>query len=231
MKERGIIMSGESVRGILDGRKSQTRRVVKPQPPERGENYAFHPGTMVDGRPQSVLYEVVPDPAMPTAGLFDAHYWLDNPRRVGCCPHGKPGDRLWVRETWTALHPGHYADLRDIRPSNLSRNSPVFFRADDRCRDLSAEVRGYRYRSPLYLPKRFARIWLEVTELRVERVSDISEEDAKAEGVDPCEGRYDLGFWHVWDELHRKHTERIWASGPWVWVVSFKVLSTTGRPS
>ena len=186
-----ILFSGAMVRAILDGRKTQTRRIMKPQPIEDPQGYL----TWKDRRNLE-------------AGAFvaDAGWWLD-------CPYGQPGDRLWVRETWKQQPDG-----------------TIEYRAD---RDWLQ-----RWSAPLYMPRAASRITLELTSVRVERLQDISEADAQAEGVDllPCTyvgrcnsnscprhgrlDRYRLAYAALWNTINGKTYP--WDGNPWVWVLSFK---------
>jgi hypothetical protein len=133
--------------------------------------------------------------------------YRDDERR---CPCGQPGDRLWVRETWGLL---------DIV-------SPCY-RADDK----SAVPASGRWRPSIHMPRWASRLTLEVTEVRVQLLQEISEEDAKAEGVEPIRERVANGvnwssaregFHHLWDSINGERAA--WESNPWVWAVSFKVL-------
>ena len=162
MKERGITMTAESVRAILDGSKTQTRRVV------RFRSYA-------DER-----YGVYPHE----------------------CPYGVPGDRLWVKETWCPQL-NAFGQTPDGRPP--------FFRADG-----DALPVAHKWRSSRYMPRWASRITLEITEIRVQRVQDISGNDARAEGF----GRREH-FIRTWDALNAKRGHE-WDKNDWVWVISFK---------
>lgn len=203
MKERPIIMSGSSVRAILAGRKTQTRRVMKLQPGNgcspalsseryRGCVVAFWGGeSEFDG--------------------YDCH-----------CPQGAPGDRLWVKETWRRL-PGGQLEYRGDENPFVADAGP--------------------WESPLFLRRDDSRLALEIAEIRVERLRDISEADAVAEGFegvlcdhpDPESARIGctdcmnsgwleppwVGFHLAWDELNAKRGFG-WETNPWVWVVEFK---------
>lgn len=235
MKERPILFSGEMVRAILDGRKTQTRRVVKTQPEQQSTGWAWRHRQLDAGHCHTDL---------------DAMVRLMEP----LCPHGQPGDRLWVREAHL-LDPPHdgtwgYYDYTDGAIENISaipkrfRNPKhVLYRASD------DKPETLRWRPSIHMPRWASRIALEVTGVRVERLHDISEEDAKAEGVSPtvfdefdiaelvtnepesvdAELLKQLGpgqitaktnFAMLWDEINgKKHP---WASNPWVWVVSFR---------
>ena len=189
MRERPIIFSDEMVRAILAGNKTQTRRVVKPQP--------------VLGKPWKNWFTV--DPVN-----------VDIPRQY--CPYGLKGDRLWVREKFS-----------------ISGNG--YFYSDES--DGTVKV---AWSSPIHMPRKASRIMLEITNVRVERLQEISETDAKAEGVIVTEGhincerlfselRPDLekisaaqqAFSDGWDKLNAKRGFS-WDSNPWVWVIEFKKL-------
>lgn len=194
MRERPILFSAEMVRAILDGRKSQTRRVVKPQP------YAewcpvvelYHP-TLVDRDGDEY----------PGAEVFGAAD--ENEGRI--CPFGQPGDRLWVRETFAETYLGvrYRADLHEHADTRL------------------------RFKSPIHMARRFSRITLEITGVRVERLCDMRESDAIAEG---CPGQ-DMEhqddwptepieqFSTLWDSLNEKRGFG-WDANPWVWVIEFR---------
>lgn len=203
-----ILFTAPMVRGILDGTKTQTRRVIKPQPPGSFES----PHQLSDGR------WVVTDNKPP-------HVLQNYDLR---CPYGVPGDQLWVRETWGA----HWM-YDDCKPSAITpRKHRLYYRAtpDDDCEDVG------RWRPSIHMPRWASRITLDVLDVRVERVQDISEEDAHAEGMVPEEVgrtgglhrgilRDDFSF--VWDGINAKRGYS-WASNPWIWVITFRVGSRTG---
>ena len=149
-------------------------------------------------------------------------------------PHGLPGDRLWVRETF-------YNDIPEER--NLEH---IYYRADGECCEQipecqCASVGKVKWKPAIYMPRWASRLTLEVTAVRVERLQDISEDDAKAEGcggyvyghgpVDEGALQVEPGYWHDrffragyehgWDALNEKRGFG-WASNPWVWCVTFK---------
>lgn len=203
MKERPILFTGPMVRAILEGRKTVTRRVVKPQPDFLG--------SMVDpNTPFKTL----------DAGLH---------ARI-TCPYGEPGDRLWVREAWAAD-----AQVDAIAPSDLSQGEPIWYSADLSVRQTGCSmISKGRVRPSIHMPRWASRILLELTAVRVERLQDISEEQALAEGVrgEPCDHARqacaDIGCWgdtakgafgFLWESLNG---EGSWAENPWVWVVEFK---------
>ena len=229
-KPKGLIFTVESVRAILANRKTQTRRVVKPQPSPVGDN---------GGKFLEVVPTIWP-------GNFDFRYELDNPRGM-TAPH-KVGDLVYAKETWLELRPGHLQS-RSPRGELIPRCSLVnrrwvpgvngiSYRADcvdpesERCR----EELGYKWRSPMLMPRWAARLWLRITAVRCERVQEISEADAFAEGVEipshlrwkPGPQTYEnelrnearLGYMHTWDAING-NTYR-WVSNPWVWVYTFE---------
>ncbi|MGU1382796.1 hypothetical protein ACSEQ0_11255 [Pseudomonas aeruginosa] len=222
MKERPILLTGPMVRAILEGRKTVTRRVVKPQPDFLG--------SMVDpNTPFKTL----------DAGLH---------ARI-TCPYGEPGDRLWVRETWHVGKPHDKTAPADILAPLLAegRGITVLYTAGgwQSVGPAGREEPIYPDDQPLpdwagkgrpsiHMPRWACRILLEITAVRVERLQDISEEQALAEGVrgEPCDHARqacaDIGCWgdtakgafgFLWESLNG---EGSWAANPWVWVVEFK---------
>jgi len=188
VKERPILFSTEMVKAILEGRKSQTRRVIKPQP------------TMHDfGEHKSLAWEKP----------FTKHGYLAiGVERVRECPsclrcsYVQPGDTLWVRETWAQ--------------ENVNYKDIFIYKADGWDRS------GLKWKPSIHMPRKAARIFLEVKSMRVERLQDITEEDALAEGIVP----YDTYtakrlFMNLWNTLNSKRGF-IWASNPWVWVIEFE---------
>lgn len=216
MRERPILFSAPMVRAILDGRKTQTRRVVKPAIPHRANLLRIDDGA-----------------AYFCDGDHPKHHACEEHEYAVRCPYGQPGDRLWVRETW-----GLAGDM----PHDPGY---VEYRAD--CKDGRHNEVGdavQRWRPSIHMPRWASRISLEVTGVRVERLQEISDEDAIAEGVDPSPGmrgdddimvhqvlqtfptlrlapvaRYVL----LWDSINGgKPGVANWNANPWVWVVEFR---------
>lgn len=191
MKERPILFNSAMVCAILDGRKTQTRRIAKPQPDLLTS----------DGRPA----------------------W--STERGAMCQHGHTGDRLWVRET--------FAD----EGARMCRED-CYYRADGEC-----DLQGGRWTPSIHMPRWASRITLEITGLRVERLKDITEQDALAEGVDqsslwvpgprgtliPPEKKTLTGshptarhaFSCLWESINGSGS---WEQNPWVWVIEFKIV-------
>lgn len=226
MKERPILFSAPMVRAILDGRKTQTRRIVKPQPPHGCSEIEEQPdtdpyiGCMVSGH----------------SGVWEDVHSMDYRVR---CPYGKPGDRLWVKETWSAA-----IGWDATRPIDICERSPILYAADlsERFKDAwdECEPRTYGRRRPsIFMRRWMSRITLEIVSVRVERLQDISEADAIREGIKPVSfGLTDKGY--EWDqnedgtttakESYRALWESIngpgsWAANPWVWVIEFRRVS------
>jgi len=182
MKERPILFGGEMVRAILDGSKTQTRRVIKPQPDEAW--------------------------TMQGPCVINGHY-ADGPCKSDLrCPYGKSGDRLWVKETFMPLTKG------------------FAYRADGL---INEKFPGINWQPSIFMPRSASRIMLEIESIRVERVQDISEEDAIAEGC----GYYDKpddfpllplqDFCDLWDSINEKRGFG-WKDNPWVWVIEFQAV-------
>jgi hypothetical protein len=210
MTERPILFSGPIVRALLDGSKTQTRRIVKPQPPMGTRDvFTFHH----------------PSPR--------THYWaFDGDSLLDWaypCPQGDLGDRLYVREAWQ--HSNH--PLGPYEP-----DCDVFYRADYLDDPLGADLErsadGIRrqWRPSIHMPRAASRITLEVTGVRIERLNDISEDDARAEGCAPAwldvngqdvnaygKPTYRQGFARLWRDINGAES---WDANPWVWVVEFK---------
>jgi hypothetical protein len=237
MKERPIIFSGEMVRAILDGRKTQTRRVINPQP-ESETIYGplFYEPAIVD------KYGYL-DAGEPIFGIHD-----DNDYGVKF-PYGQIGDRLWAREKWRII--GWDPENGDWKieysdgswkwfenTENLSENleEDYWQQSTDDCikADIPQDESDFfqfdddhpcptRWRSSIFMPRCFSRITLEIVNVRVERVQDISEADIIAEG---CPNEYLLGRnWYqpLWDSINAKRGYG-WDANPLVWVIEFKVL-------
>lgn len=224
MKSRPIIFDGESVRAILAGTKTQTRRVVK------------WPITSKSDGSKRRLFG--PDDVAEINALLAERQ--KHPCRQVACPYGREGDELWVRETWLELDRDHYTDPgpRDALSTRYGtpRRNGAAYRAE--CNAESDGIRaeyGYRWRSPIRMPHWASRLTLRVANVRVERVQEITEADAIAEGVRPefecdiatfvCGGpllsTHRLGYKHRWDELNAKRGFG-WDVNPFVWVVTFE---------
>jgi hypothetical protein len=192
MKEKPILFNAHMVTAILDNRKSQTRRIIKPQP------------------------------IGPVEKTPDSKFWLDHgfphpeerPNEFGCL-HGKPGDRLWVRETF-----------------HFSGDVPIY-RAD-----FNPSIQAL-WTPSIFMPRTASRITLEITDIRAERLQAITETDAIAEGIDRIGGEYSVEPWKnylksgngyqkstpkasymtLWQSINGAES---WDANPWVWVIEFR---------
>ena len=227
MSEKPILFSTEMVKAILSGAKCQTRRIIKPQP------YYFYP-TNILGEPQTVI------PARYGAVMPDkSEQWIKSPYQVG--------DILYVRETWKCVK-------YDSTDGDLSYGvefkdgTRKYFEFDDNERFHQFGKFAFKdgWQPSMFIPKEAARLWLEVTDVRVERLIEITEEDAKAEGakqkiwyqpygtkreeeqlyigdIVKHEANYLTGFAGLWDSLCDQQ-ENSFYSSPWVWVYGLKRL-------
>ena len=232
-KERPILFSGPMVRALLDGSKTQTRRVCKP-----------------DANLSAVVE--VPDP-MERGQVYNGSHFGDEEGEVQfACPYGGRGDRLWVRETWQgpllqefevdadpdwhyASHIHQYQNPAHCEYAADGGPKPEYTDADD--------VMRQGWRPSIHMPRWASRITLEITSVRVERLQDISEADAKAEGIfphirggwhwlkhdssNPCDWNQfgyktaALAFQALWESINGPDS---WAANPWVWAIEFRRL-------
>jgi len=225
-KEHPIVMCSESVIATYAGRKTMTRRVM------RLPEYDMPP----DG---FMLIDAAPDmePGW-YAWRFDSGSGKVPFGPPIKCPYGKPGDLLWVRETW-GIHSDHelrYKQGKGTCPALVGYKAPVGRIGVCSC----PHVVIRHWRSPRFMPKAFARLWLRLAEVRPERLQEISEGDAKAEGVilyynephrtDRRRPKYSEGFHSQWDEINAKRGYP-WESNPPVWVLSYDIdTERTIRP-
>ena len=220
MTEHPILFTGPMVRAILEGRKTQTRRVVKPQPSEDWEPSSYgEVHNLVNGHPD-------PDKVI---GWGPSN---EDGTEAYACPYGKPGDRLWVRETWRPLYDGESGYIDYKAGGTLEANDEATHKriiCQRRARRNSMEVDN-GYRPSIHMPRWASRLNLLIKSLRVERVQDISEGDIEAEGVDPqwdlvrwgAQARPRFRFKHLWDSINGKRPGCTWADNPWVWVIGFE---------
>lgn len=210
MKERPILFQGAMVRALLAGTKTQTRRAIKPQP--SGHHWQCVPGyelrhTLADLA--NGAHGVRFHHTIPQNRAWDSDPW------VKCPYYGQPGDRLWVREAWA--------------PAAEHGLSGVLYRAD-----FGDEPRTIKYKPSIHMPRWASRILLEVTEVRVQRLQEISPGDSISEGIG-FEVRFgghclpDGSHFHATDP--RQSYFSLWESingagsverNDWVWAVSFR---------
>ncbi|MCW7609078.1 hypothetical protein OM392_14465 [Serratia bockelmannii] len=223
MKERPVIFNGEMVRAILDGRKTQTRRVMKVQP----KPSETRPGDFWFSSKKLESMVHVSDFTPGNSPIADCHLFFQE----HCCPFGQVGDRLWVRETWAEA--GASAPNLTLYRSNYPAHVPAGY-------ENVPEAEDIRWRPSIHMPRWASRILLEITAVRVERLNDISEEDARAEGIsdggclncgdsEPCgcaspDPDATDAFAYLWQSIYGLES---WYTNPWVWVIEFKQVSAS----
>ena len=175
---------------------------------------------LLDGR-KTVTRRAVKGMALDWLADFEPSYVADPEN--GMCPYGKPGERLWVREAWAAD-----AQLNAVAPRDLSRGEPILYPADGFTRTSGCSMISQgRGRPSIHMPRWVSRILLEITDVRVERLQDISEEQSEAEGVGFLRAAPDFDetltakqlYEILWDHINGAGA---WDGNPWVWVVEFK---------
>jgi hypothetical protein len=238
MKERPILFSAPMVRAILAATKTQTRRVLKPQPSE-------HHWELLQGHQLKASA-----PVACVDGKMHVRFWHSIPQNTvwdkagdASCPYGQPGDRLWVRETWFPDPPCDgtwgYTAWAGCRIGQIA-GVPERFRKPRHC-IYAADWKGIplRWTPAIHMPRWASRITLEITSVRVERLLDISEADAIAEGCTQNHNGYFWGGPHSVSGLKQMATAKqayqdlwksingpeSWEANPWVWVVEFKEIA------
>lgn len=219
MRSRPILFSAPMVRAILDGTKTQTRRVIKHQPPAD-----VAPITVGRYHPTVVNRHGEEEPGPEIFGAYDSiGEW-------GCkCCYGEPGDRLWVRESFQPLF-AKGVERADTDYGNGQGYAVRYVATDGATEWVDGDDNiTMRCTPSIHMPRWASRITLEITGVRVERLSDISSADAAAEGVsfgnvtDPETGEIDRdaceAFEQLWESINGPGS---WDANPWVWVVEFK---------
>jgi hypothetical protein len=222
MKERPILFFPSMVRAILAGTKTQTRRAIKPVGNDEGfvlQDYGDGPWPYRSEDGESGFYR-------------DSHGY-DVEERIKC-PYGRPGDRLWVRESFSGPYCMEAQDgMAAAAPSKWAHKSRIWYWADGQ----PTHGDWTRPRPSIHMPRWASRITLEVTDVKVERLQDISEADAVAEGTtpipDPCDHArrscsdvgckgpqpYKVGYRSLWESINGPGS---WDANPHVWCISFR---------
>ncbi|HGV0030915.1 TPA: hypothetical protein ACNFPK_003547 [Citrobacter freundii] len=210
MKERGMIFNGEMVRAILDGRKTQTRRIMKMQP----QPSKSRPGDFWFSSKKLESMVHVSDLVPGNSPISDCHLFFQE----HCCPFGTVGDRIWVRETWAEAGAGA-PDLKLYR-ANYPEHVPTHYENVPPADEI-------RWTPSIHMPRCASRLTLEITVVRVERLASISDDDAGKEGYptnpEPYGGGMDKWLWfrQLWDSIY---PDQSFKHNPWVWVIEFKVV-------
>lgn len=209
MAIKPILFNTEMVRAIMDGRKSCTRRLVKPQPDEK---HTFQLGFVTDSTEKKEV------------GCFGFGIDEYSGSIQYVKPPYQPGDILYVRETWERFECWNCeGDERGNCPKELKKSvlyktcGCYMYRATD---EISRDA---KWKPSIHMPKEAARIWLKVTNVRVERLQDMTDDDAEAEGCFDYTSTA-LGFPDVWDSTIKKSDldSYGWNANPWVWVIEFE---------
>ncbi|RXT61690.1 hypothetical protein [Pseudomonas syringae] len=211
VKERPMLFSAPMVCAILEGRKTVTRRALKVQP------HIDSSGNFCVGR-SNYGQDIYGKPVT-------KHFVSSD------CPYGQPGDRIWVREAWQAD-----AQVNEVAPRELSHGEPIRYPADGASRQTGCSmITPGKTRPSIHMPRWVSRILLEITDVRAERLQEISRSDIRAEGLEcPPElasddvspnyrGWYPAAWRELWESINGADS---WNSNPWVWVVEFKRVRT-----
>lgn len=201
VKERPILFSAPMVRAILEGRKTQTRRIVKL------EGNAFV-GRMMNGDQKRWPYRNAYDgEAIP-------------------CPFGQPGDRLWVRETFQQVAHFTTDESGETYAVKFKRPKEISYVADGLATGSTGMRSGWSSKKPaIHMPRWASRITLEIVNVRVERLQEIDAADAVAEGMPQFEATPpDFLFRNLWHTIHAADGPNGWNANPWVWVIEFRRL-------
>lgn len=203
-------MNGAMVRAVLDGSKTQTRRALKLQP-----DYPI----IITNDPHTNRYQIGEREPVTEAPLLRA------------CPNGQPGDRIWVRETFGYVSPDE--NQRPHSECNIEYRADLAPDCTDRpgswpVEECAGDPERPRWRPSIHMPRAASRILLEIVSVRVERLNDCSDADARAEGTPGGHGvipSYNYHatpsehFSHLWESINGAGS---WAANPWVWVIEFK---------
>lgn len=237
MADRPILFSGAMIRALLAGTKTQTRRIVSGVPDQpvancHPMNTPRHPAPYLDS------YCGQPKTAANPRGMSNEWMWWQVDDRPGY-PSFKvkfvPGDRLWVREAWRL--PNSFDEDSPVRAATRVHPSfkpNVFFEADGAVRSAGAATgKPGRLRASMHMPRWASRLTLPVADVRVQRLQDISEEDARAEGAEldqallagGLKATYRGGFARIWAGIHEPHPNNptSWGNNPWVAAYTFSV--------
>lgn len=223
MNSKPILFSAPMIQALLDGRKSVTRRIVKPQPSDHHwrslKNYELSARVMTGVECSFVRFR---------HNLSGMPHLTEDIETVRCS-YGKPGDLLWCRETWAVGTIYDGVSPSEINPGGKPNWCGIRYAATD-------ERLGLRDRPSIHMPRWASRVTLEIISVKVERLQDITEEDARAEGIadggclncgnpEPCRCAKPSpspreGFIRLWEEINGPNS---WHLDPWVWALSFRV--------
>ena len=204
--ERPILFSTPMVQAILQGKKTMTRRIIKPQPPQKLQfPYGFVTGSSDKNDIGKFCWTV--------GDICDGRTHLVRPRY-------QKDDTIWVRETWAKVE-----DFKNYAELELDKDLEFFYKCDDFGKEhVFVDVGVQRWRPSIFMPREACRIKLKITDIRVERLQEITEEDAKAEGYPGGHSSAKSWFRDLWDKINAKRGFD-WYSNEWVWVVTFERMT------
>ena len=226
MKTKPIIFSAKMIRALLDGRKTQTRRIVKTQPTWDGKWFSWH-----GHRPNSIY------------GACGGNHIGAKDCMNDSSPYGQPGDLLWVRETFQPICLDVDCDDANYKTGDGYR---IVYTATDETEefiDITTDKISCARKPSIHMPRWASRLTLRITSVRVERVQEITEEDAKAEGIERTDWKYScepyrnyneprmssgkncslaiMSFSTLWSSIHGPDA---WDRNDWVWIIEFEVI-------
>jgi hypothetical protein len=237
MKTRPILFSTLMVQAILQDRKTVTRR-TKGLESKNEYPDAWHR----TGDPQKYTHKWGKNKHPKEFNPLKIEYgfkhieWIEgDDLAYAGCPYGMPGDLLWVRETWLKNEGEYPTDLGYVYKAELGKNEI----------DYSKELK-VKWKQSIHMPKEAARIWLKITSIKVERLNEITNEESIKEGIEPISNSVitpthyrnylrptfimitpKWSFKSLWDSINGVDS---WHENPWVWAISFEVVSKTGMP-
>ncbi|EOD4150781.1 hypothetical protein ACJQ3B_001324 [Vibrio cholerae] len=229
MKVVPMIFNTDMVKALMAGDKVVTRRPVSPQPEISDYGYDWWPSKKFGSLVQVSGFEKI-----------DCDYKRDLVEEIArdACPIANIGDLIYVRETFAAL--GHN-DYQQVSPRNIFDVHEFRYKASERdsianCADW--EVRGYHWRPSIHMPRTASRLTLKVTDVRIEKLQDITEDQCWKEGIEHIDGQFDIyqlsemaktfdgtfedakaSFACLWDSIYKD-----WHQNPYVWVIEFEVI-------
>ena len=202
--EKPILFNTEMVRAILDGRKTQTRRLIRPQP-EGQLSYIMGGSGTLPGK-----WDYMSASSAKAWDVEESRICKQDDGRLWT-PPCHADDLLYVRETWNGLRTGPKGEEKTI----------YWYRADEDDNKLNPDD---HWRPSIHMPKAAARIWLTVKNVKVQRLQEITNDDAKAEGVTCATDNSGIMHRHkfrvLWDSI--TDTQTSWEANPWVWVIEFE---------
>lgn len=224
MKCVPMIFNGEMIEALVEGRKTVTRRIMKPQPTDSGNGYMWWPS--------NICQTMVNIDKIIRGGFWDG-------AASDICPLASVGDLIWVRETWGVVSHSFDEDgnmvewapdrpalpVRELKYGNGYHTGSVIYRVDGEtrwCNDFEEEISSWN--PSIHMPRCASRLTLKVTDVRIEQVQSITEEQSIKEGMLPAFPSslimpYRTAFMDVWDDIYGN-----WTDNPYAWVIEFDLI-------